>query len=162
MMKILLPVDGSALALDAVRHALRLVQEGLGAHFVLVNVQEPATLYEMMTAHDVEVLQRVSEEAGVHALQEAQALLRAAGVEFDSEVGQGEVAHLLLEIAENHGCGAIVMGARGVGGLGNGGLGSVAQTVLEDSLLPVTIVQHPEEEERAAQEPGDDDGTGRP
>ena len=34
-MKILLPVDGSAAALAAVRHALALVQEGLRADFVL-------------------------------------------------------------------------------------------------------------------------------
>ncbi|MCB2039123.1 MAG: universal stress protein, partial [Ottowia sp.] len=51
-MKILLPVDGSEAALHAVRHALALVREGLGASFVLVNVQSPANLYEAMTAHD--------------------------------------------------------------------------------------------------------------
>ena len=46
-MKILLPVDGSEPALDAVRHALHLRREGLKASFVLATVQEPAYLYEM-------------------------------------------------------------------------------------------------------------------
>ena len=51
-MNILLPIDGSELALHEVRYALRLVAEGLQARFLLVNVQEPATLYEMVTAPD--------------------------------------------------------------------------------------------------------------
>jgi nucleotide-binding universal stress UspA family protein len=44
--KILLPIDGSPLSLDAVHHAMRLVREGLRATFVLANVQEPSSLYE--------------------------------------------------------------------------------------------------------------------
>ena len=47
-MKILLPIDGSDTALEAVRQALRMVNEGLRASLVLANVQEPATLYEML------------------------------------------------------------------------------------------------------------------
>ena len=39
-MKILLPVDGSDASLDAVRHALQLIREGLRASLVLANVQE--------------------------------------------------------------------------------------------------------------------------
>ena len=51
-MQILLPIDGSPLSLDAVHHALRLVREGLRAGFVLANVQEPSSLYEMVVVHD--------------------------------------------------------------------------------------------------------------
>lgn len=43
-MKILLPFDGSAGALDAVRFALRLASDGLDTSVVLANVQEPASL----------------------------------------------------------------------------------------------------------------------
>jgi nucleotide-binding universal stress UspA family protein len=55
-MKILVPVDGSEPALDAVRHALRLRRAGLQASFVLATVQEPTFLYEMFLAPDAEVL----------------------------------------------------------------------------------------------------------
>ncbi|NML14771.1 universal stress protein [Azohydromonas caseinilytica] len=144
-MKILLPVDGSALALDAVHHALRLVREGLRASFVLANVQEPTTFYEMMTLHDAEALARMSEGAAADALQGAQALLEAAGVEYEVQVGTGDVAHTLLDIAEEQQCDAIVMSARGVGGLA-AALGSVSQTLLHDSRLPLTIVRHVEPE----------------
>ncbi|MFM8899546.1 MAG: universal stress protein, partial [Burkholderiales bacterium] len=59
MLKILIPTDGSAAALLAAQHALLLVSKGLHARFVVVNVQDPATLYEMVVAHDPEVLERV-------------------------------------------------------------------------------------------------------
>ena len=63
-MKILLPIDGSADALQAVRVALQWVAEGLKAEFVLVNVQDPASLYEMVVTHDVERLALLRAEAG--------------------------------------------------------------------------------------------------
>ena len=49
MLKILIAVDGSELSLDGVHHALALVGQGLQATMVLANVQEPATLYELVT-----------------------------------------------------------------------------------------------------------------
>ncbi len=70
-MKILLPVDGSAASLQAVRQALHLIQGGLRASLVLANVQEPATLYEMLLAHDPEVIDQVSAKAGLHLLEPA-------------------------------------------------------------------------------------------
>jgi len=42
-MKILVPVDGSPLSLEAVRHAIALVKQGLRAELVLANVQLPAS-----------------------------------------------------------------------------------------------------------------------
>lgn len=155
-MKILLPVDGSALALDAVRHALALVGEGLRASFVLANVQEPTTFYEMMTVHDAEALARLSEGAAAHALESAQALLDAAGVEYEVQVGSGDVAHTLLDIAEEQHCDAIVMSARGVGGFA-AVLGSVSRTLLHDCTLPLTIVRHAEPEPEPDPETGGDE-----
>lgn len=158
-MKILLPVDGSTLALDAVRHALHLVREGLRASFVLANVQEPATFYEMMTLHDAEALARLSEGAAADSVQGAQALLLDAGVEYDVQVGQGDVAHTLLDIAEEQQCDAIVMSARGVGGFAPV-LGSVAQTMLHDCKLPLTIVRHAEAESVPPAEDLDEESPG--
>ena len=140
-MKILLPVDGSSAALHAVRHALQLVAEGLKADFVLANVQEPPTLYEVVTAHDPDVIREVRGAAGADLLADAEALLQQAGVAFDSEVAGGDPAHTLIELVENYGCDAIVMGARGTGDLNAAPLGSVAHAVVHDSPVPVTIVR---------------------
>ena len=73
-MKILLPVDGSSASLAGVRHALALRAAGLPASFVLVNVQEPPSLYEVVVAHDAEVLSDVRRAAGAELLVPAEVL----------------------------------------------------------------------------------------
>jgi len=142
-MKILLPVDGSENALEAVRHALRLASEGLRASFVLANVQEPASLYEVVVAHNAEVIEQVSEAAAEHSLAPAQALLRAAGIEFETEVGHGDPGHQIVDIAERCGCELIILGARGMEPL-EGALGSAADSVLRHAAVPVMIVRRTE------------------
>lgn len=146
-MKILLPVDGSNAALDAVRFAIRLAREGLPIQCVLANVQEPATLYEMVVAHDAEVLHEVSDAAGAHAIAPAEALLRSAGIDCAGEVASGDPGHTLVELAETHGCEMIVMSARGMGALRQALLGSVSQSVLHSSPVPVLLVKPPPEPE---------------
>lgn len=148
-MKILVPVDGSSASLDAVQHALQLLREGLRARLVLANVQEPASLWELLRLHDAEAIESISQAAGEHALQEAAVRCRAAGVEFDQEIGHGEPATTLHDIAEEHGCTLVVMGARGKGETPGTRLGSVAHALLHDAALPVTIVRHPPPPEAA-------------
>jgi len=150
-MKILLPVDGSELSLEAVRYAVRLVREGLKATFVIANVQEHATLYEVLRAHDPEVLDEVRGEAGVHLLQGAEDLLNQADMEHESEVASGDPAHALVDIIERFECDAVIMGARGMGPLSAAMVGSVSQAVLKSSPVPVTIVR-PREEPEAEEE----------
>lgn len=142
MLKILLAVDGSELSLDAVRHGLGLVAQGLRAEFVLANVQEPASLYEMVVVRDPVLLDDVSAGAGAHQLEAAQNLCRAAGVPFESEVVTGDPAHALIDIAERYACDAIMLGARGHGGLRGALLGSVSQAVAHAATVPVTVVKH--------------------
>ena len=140
-MKILLPVDGSELSLEAVRFAIRMVQGGLRADAVLANVQEPANLYELLVAHDPEVINKVSDEAGRHTLQSAVALLDAAGIQFECEVAKGDPAHTIIDIAERFACDMVVMGARGNSALRSAMMGSVSNEVLHASPVPVVIVK---------------------
>jgi nucleotide-binding universal stress UspA family protein len=141
-MKLLVAVDSSELALDAVRHALRLRDAGLKADLVLATVQEPTFLYEMVLPPSAEVLERVSGAVGNRALEGAEALLRAAGVPFEREIGSGDPAQTLVELAGRHGCEGIIVGARGLGAVRGAMLGSVSQAVLQASMVPVTIVKH--------------------
>lgn len=143
-MKILIPVDGSPQALEAVRFAVHLLKAGLNGEAVLANVQESANLYELLVAHDPEVLDRVAAEAGLHLLAPAQALLDEASITYECEVARGDPAHTLVEIAERFGCDLIVMGARGASALRSAMLGSVSNEVLHASPVPVTIVKAPE------------------
>ena len=147
MMKILLPVDGSPLSLEAVAYAVRLVREGLQASMVLANVQEPATLYELVVAHDADVLAQVSTEAGKHLLQAAQAMLTKQGIAFETEIASGDAAHMLVDMVERFGCDMVIMGARGTSSLRSALLGSVSNEVLHASPVPVVIVKPASSEE---------------
>lgn len=149
-MKILLPVDGSADALAAVRHALALRAEGLNASFVLANVQEPPSLYEVIVAHDADVIDQVRRDAGADLLQPAEALLAAAAAECESVIAGGSPAAMLVDLAEEHGCDAVVMGWRGVGDPEGADAGSVAEAVLRHSPVPVTLVRSAAAPEAAA------------
>jgi len=141
-MKILLPTDGSEQSLNAVRYAIGLVQGGLSASFVLVNVQEPTHLYEVVMAPDAEVLQRVSGAAAKDALEDAQDLLRQAEIDFESEVLSDDPANGILEAGERHNCDAIFLGARSRGLLSSALFGSVSQAVLHRSPVPVSVVKN--------------------
>lgn len=140
-MKILLPVDGSEVSMEAVRFAVNLVHKGLQVEVVLANVQEPASLYELVVAHDADMIERISAQAGAHALEPAQVLLDQAGIAYESEVAKGDPAHTLIDILERYGCDLVVMGARGHGTLRSALLGSVANEVLHAAGVPVMIVK---------------------
>ena len=144
-MKILLPVDGSELSLKGVRLAVRLLQQGLSGSLVLANVQEPATLYEMVVAPDGEVLKRVSTAAGIDALEKAEMLLVEQGVVYEREIATGDPAHTIINIGERFGCDMIVMGARGVSAMRSALLGSVSNEVLHAAQVPVVIVKPDED-----------------
>ena len=144
MLKILIAVDGSELSLDGVHHALTLVRQGLQATMVLANVQEPATLYELVTTRDPDLIAAASLEAGDHLMASARALLDAAGLAYTTEIGVGDPANTLVDIVESTGCDMVVIGARGQGALSSALLGSVSQALVHASPVPVTIVKHAE------------------
>jgi nucleotide-binding universal stress UspA family protein len=151
-MKILLPFDGSPLALEAVRFVIRMAADGLETQVVLANVQEPASLYELMVAHDPLVIEQVSAAAGANTLQAAQALLDAAGLAYETEVASGDPAHTLVDILENYGCDLAVMGASGTSALRSALLGSVSNEVLHAAGVPVMIVKAAEQDSADAME----------
>lgn len=151
-MKILLPFDGSAVALEAVRFAIRMAKDGLSTSVVLANVQEPATLYELVVAHDPQVIEQVSAAAGAHTLLAAEALLKDAQISYECEVAMGDPAHTLVDILERFECDLVVMGASGMSGLRSALLGSVSNEVLHAAGVPVMIVKLNEAPELDVQE----------
>lgn len=152
-MRILLPVDGSERSLDAVRHGLRLVSAGLQARFLLLNVQEPTHLYEVLLLRDAQARAEAARQAGENALRSAQALLEAAGLDYEVEIVTGDPAQQIVEVAEREPCDAIVMGTFGHGALADALVGSVSQEVLQHAGVPVTVVRHAAPEEPVPDEP---------
>ena len=144
MFRIMIAVDGSELALDAVRHGIALVRRGgLQATLVLGHVQEEASFMELAT-RGADMVAAASVEAGQDLLAPAVALVEAAGVPYETEIGLGSPAATLVDMVERCGCDALIIGARGLGGLRGTLLGSVSQALVHASPVPVTIVKHAE------------------
>jgi nucleotide-binding universal stress UspA family protein len=93
-------------------------------------------------------LRRMAVEAGEHALAPADALLTGADIEHEMEIASGEPAHTLIDLIENYGCEAVIMGAHGMRN-SSATFGSVAQELLRHSPVPVMIVRPVEPAERA-------------
>jgi len=146
MVRILVAVDGSELALDAVRHALTLVGEGLKAVLVLGHVQEEASFLELAT-QGADAIAEAAVEAGKHLTRPAERLVREASVPFETEIVLGSPASALCDLAESQGCDFIVMGARGLGAMRAAVMGSVSLAVVQHSTLPVLVVKHREASE---------------
>ena len=138
--KVLVAIDGSEASLKAARHALRLHSLGLKCSFVLATVQEPTYNFELMMAPDTDLLERLTGAVSERALAPARLLFDTAGIHYECEISAGDPAAELLTIAARWGCEFIIMGARGHGALRGALLGSVSQTMLQASSLPVTIV----------------------
>lgn len=136
---ILVPVDGSKAAENAVRHVIRLSTNGMAIKVHLLNVQgewAPArSEYEKREGAALQVL------AANNATRSARALLAAAGVDFESHLRIGEVTEEILKLAREMRCHDIVMGTRNLGTLAGLILGSVASTVLRRAAVPVILVK---------------------
>lgn len=140
-MKWLIPIDGSELSLEAVAHVIAMARAGLPCELVLVNVQEPATLYEMVTLHDEAALKEVALAAGLDLMAPAMELARAANMSFTQHVMTGDPVPMLLEVLEVEGCDAVIMGSHGASAVRRALLGSVSQSMLDKSPVPVTFVK---------------------
>ena len=145
-MHILLPIDGSELSLEAVRFAVQLVRKGLGARMLLVNVQEPASLYEMVLAPDAQARANATQAVGEHVLANAEAILREAGIAHHHAVITGDPAQEIIELVEQHRCNMVIVGASGKGWLRSAIEGSVTLSLVQDAQVPVVVVKPPEKE----------------
>jgi YjbE family integral membrane protein len=143
LQRVLLAVDGSECAQQAVRHLLALRDdlrqpEALDLH--LVNVQR-AVSGDVSTFVAGETLDEYYRERSEAALAPARALLDAAGVSFKEHVRVGSPGAAIAEVARALSCDLIVMGTRGLDSRAAVLLGSVALGTVEHSSVPVLLVK---------------------
>ncbi|WP_435346173.1 universal stress protein [Haloarchaeobius sp. HRN-SO-5] len=74
-------------------------------------------------------------------LAEASDLATEAGLEVETAVVVGRTARSIVEYAEENDCDHIVTGSHGRSGVSRILLGSVAETVIRRSPVPVTVVR---------------------
>jgi nucleotide-binding universal stress UspA family protein len=141
--KILLPTDGSALALKAAEVATKLAQSQ-GAQIIGLYVIDPFPFTGVGDASAVGLQAYMSEVQGAagRALADVRTLCEARGVSFAGDtIERGSTYEGILETAKAEACDLIVMGSHGRKGVQALILGSVAQQVLTHSSLPVMVIK---------------------
>ena len=142
-MKILVPVDGSRPSIHAVEFAIDQARANAGISLVLVNVHNVAALAlaEAASVLPAGWLEQQRQQSSAEAMQEAVSNCSEAGVSFTTRSEGGAVAVTIDRIAREEGVAQIVMGTRGLGGVGGLFLGSVGMQLLHLSAIPVTFVK---------------------
>jgi len=148
MQRILAAVDGSASSLKAVDLAADLAEK-YNAELVLVTVEReyvPEITEELRAYARAEHITDLASDPGFSAAENvlAGARLKAqakAGPRVSTEVGSGDPAEAIIDLARNRNADLIVIGSRGHGRLAGLLLGSVAQKVVAHALCPVLVVR---------------------
>ena len=144
--RILVPVDGSPTALQAVDKAVGLAKAFNGA-VTAIYVIDPYPFTGVGTDFaygQAQYLSAATAEAH-EAIKSARAQIEAAGVTVDTRVVEQHTPWRgILEAAADTQADLIVMGSHGRRGLEKLVLGSVAQRVLQHAEVPVLVVRAPE------------------
>ena len=137
---ILIPLDGSPLSESAVRQAL--ILGGLtGAHYTLLRVVPPLPFvtHGAQPILDARGARESLDDAAAY-LQRVAGMVRAQGATVDiSAVVHGVPAQAILDYAARHDVDAIAMATHGRGGWMRFALGSVADTVMRGTTLPIVL-----------------------
>lgn len=139
MMKILIPVDGSAGSDKAVRFAISLT-EGKEKEIILLNVQPSYNTPNMKIFFSQAQIQVLQFEASQEVLDHTRKTTDSLSVPVSTLVRTGDPGKEICAEARNSGVDFIVMGYRGLGGVMRAIMGSVATHVLHETPCPVIIV----------------------
>lgn len=139
-MKALVPVDGSENALRALRHAIKMAQDGALDELHILNVQPPVG-GDVSTFVGSTTVKDYHREEAEKALASAKKLLDEAKIAYKAHITVGTPGECIAEIAKRHKVDKIIMGTRGLGSLGGLLLGSVATDVIKRADVPVTLVK---------------------
>jgi len=141
MIKILVPVDGSACALAAVRHAAFLYREGGVAEVVLLNVQPALERSRAGAFHSLERLRRIECSEGEAALSVARDILDDSAVPYTAIIGLGGTAQVIAQTAEGNDCDQIVLGVGLWSRIKTCFGGGLPAGVMRRTSVPLTVVK---------------------
>jgi nucleotide-binding universal stress UspA family protein len=142
MRNVLLPVDGSENAFQAVLYLIDFVKTHGPLEVHVVNI-EPKPLGWQTRGMEPEAIEghltaqaHIAMHAALHALNEA-------GISHQSHVRFGDAAEAIVALTNELGCDTIMMGTRGLGALSGLALGSVTRKVLHLARVPVVCIKLP-------------------
>lgn len=140
MLKVLVPVDDSEKALNAVRHAASMFKGHRVSQVVLLNVQAPPDGGHACAYHSWDELRRLEEKDGEAILLPARQILESAGVNYVTQVRLGEVMTTISEAVAANDCNAIVVGTAGRTAIGELISTRLASKLVRKCHVPVIVV----------------------
>ncbi|ANA35830.1 Putative universal stress protein [Ralstonia mannitolilytica] len=143
--KILVAVDGSPTSDRALDEAIRLAQK-LGSELVIAHVIDNAYLKYDVGYIDTRGFMEALIAQGKKIVGEGRAKAAKAGVHVqsivvDDPIGTFDVGFAIEQTAQDTGAQAVVLGTHGRRGFQRLLLGSVAESVVRQSTLPVLLVR---------------------
>ncbi len=139
-MKILIPVDGSDSALNAVKYAIQMASElKASPQLLLLNVQWNVAVGNVKLFINQDTLNDYYREQGMLALEKARALLDEANLPYQYHISIGRPAEAIVQYAQEQTVQQIVMGAQGRENLATMLLGSVVSKVAQLAPMPVVV-----------------------
>lgn len=136
--KILVPTDGSATAVEATKVAISMAK-CFDAEVVALFVG-PGRVEDPMEYASQEELEGVHHSKA--GLDVAVKLGEKNGVKVTTVSRDGAVGHEIIQAVEAHSVSMVVMGTEGRTGFKRLALGSVAESVIREAKVPVTVVRH--------------------
>lgn len=143
MKTVLLPYDDSQPAKNALQYLIEQARDYPQLVVHVLNVQPQPRLYggDVSLAHVLPQLEKDTLTYSGEIAEAAAKVLQQAGVEHHAHAAVGDVISIINRLIKEQDCDAVVMGTRGMGGLGNLFLGSVATQVIHSVTVPVTLVK---------------------
>jgi nucleotide-binding universal stress UspA family protein len=140
--RILVPLDGSALAEQVLQHVEPLAEK-FGASIVLLQATQLLSSAQVAAAppFDPTLVHEEERKTATTYLGEVQSRLQAKGYTVESRQPEGNPAEEIVHHARNVGADLIAMATHGRTGLARVFLGSVAEEVVRKSFCPVLLVR---------------------
>ncbi len=123
---------------EAALEYARKLASGYGARIILAHGTDPMD-YAMVDGVPGRVWQKLSDQARA-VLDELSADLLREGIHSHSEIRQGAVVDMLIEVAHQYEAGLIVIGTKGRQGAGPIAVGSITEELVRKSSIPVLAV----------------------
>jgi nucleotide-binding universal stress UspA family protein len=146
--KVLVPLDGSALAECTLSHVKNLFKEGSVGEVTLLNVVKVDLSWALMGSDqypksiDINAIRKPLFIASRKYLADIESRLRSEGINVKTESLEGNrPADTITEYAQKNGMDMIIIGTHGYTGLKKLMLGSVAFGVLHQSHIPVLLIR---------------------
>ena len=138
-MRVLVAYDGSEPAQKALQHAVTCYPD---AEIVLLRVVEAA---DGATGAGVELarekLKELRDETRTELSEEVEALIDPTKIDLRMETAVGMPAPTIVRFAEEHDVDHVIVGNHGRSGVARVVLGSVAESVVREAPVPVTVVR---------------------